>query len=159
MPLVRATKVDVLQFAGCEGAAGIGQPAGFGHPVGGAVCGGEVAVGDGPAIYGAGGRDDVLAGVAALPAGASGAGGGGDLTHEGFHVAGGHLVQPQVAERGGHAVPVGAVGAAGARAGRGRDPRYVLGERRHTRRRVGVSGEVGRGEAEVRQDLLGGDDA
>ena len=36
-------------------------------------------------------------GMTALPAGVSGPGGGGDLPHEGFDVAGGHLVQPQMA--------------------------------------------------------------
>ncbi|MEU4644836.1 hypothetical protein [Micromonospora sp. NPDC023814] len=42
-------------------------------PVRGAVRRSEVAVGDGTAVDGAGGRDDVLARVAALPTGASGA--------------------------------------------------------------------------------------
>ncbi|MFC3500018.1 hypothetical protein ACFOOK_03400 [Micromonospora krabiensis] len=115
---------------------------------------GEVAVGDGPAVDGARGRDDVLPGVPALPTGASGAGGGGDLTHEGLDVAGGHLVQPQMVERGRHAVPVGT---AGTRAGRSLDAGYVLGNRRHTTRRLGVDGKVGRGESKVREDLLGDD--
>jgi hypothetical protein len=57
--------VDLVEFVGGQGAAGVGESSWFGDWVCGAGAGVDGAVGDGAVVDGAGG-DDVFAGVAAV---------------------------------------------------------------------------------------------
>lgn len=59
--------VDVFEFVGGEGSAGVGVAAWFRVAVGGAGAGVDVAIGDGAVVDGAGGGGEVFAGVAAGP--------------------------------------------------------------------------------------------
>jgi hypothetical protein len=67
LPLVRATRLICSSSSG-EGAAGVGQPARFGHPMGRTGASIDEPVGDGPVEQGAGGGDDMFADVAAVSA-------------------------------------------------------------------------------------------
>jgi hypothetical protein len=77
---------------GGQRAAGAGEPAGLGHPVGGAGARSDEPIGDGPVVRGAGGGDDVLAAVPAVAAVAARPRGRGAAVPQRFDVAGRDLV-------------------------------------------------------------------
>ncbi len=84
--------VDLVEFVGGQRAAGAGEPAGLGHPVGGAGARSDEPIGDGPVVRGAGGGDDVLAAVPAVAAVAARPRGRGAAVPQRFDVAGRDLV-------------------------------------------------------------------
>ena len=130
LPLERAARLISASSSAVRARRVLGSRRGLVDLVGGAGTGVDEAVGDGPVEHGAGGGDDVLAGVPAAAAVSpdEDVGDGGMLQR--LDVARSDRVQASVAPCRCHALPVAAVGAAGARSGGGDDLREVGAEGR-----------------------------